>query len=74
MRGATLCYTIEILKDQRQILEMLDRISSIFGKNPKMENWGLYVTVDISKTIILGEFLMFAIDKTHRFTSDNTKN
>ena len=44
-----------------------------FRKNPKMENKRLYVTVYISKTIILREFLMAAIDKTRRFKSDNTE-
>ena len=76
MRTVTLCYTIytiKILKHQRHILRMLDRISSIFEKKPtKMKNKRLYLTVDILKTIILREFLMCVIDKTRRFKSDNT--
>ena len=63
-----ICYTIIVnLKQQRHILEMLDKIAAIVGKNSKMENKRRYVTltVDISKTIIiLREFLMFVIDKT----------
>ena len=44
-----------------------------FRQTPKMENKRLYVTVDISKTMILRELPMAANDKTRRFTSDNTE-